>query len=150
MTITDALRTEHEHLMGGIEELRHTGDIVGMVSLEAAQEAVERAVGFLHERLIPHARAEEEFLYPVVARVLGSLRSTRTMARDHAEAKSLTGQLVRAAEENDESMMRRLLYGLYHVIRLHFTKEEEIYLPLLEECLDETEAEELGQKMRAA
>jgi iron-sulfur cluster repair protein YtfE (RIC family) len=150
MTITDRLRAEHDHLMVGVEELRHTGDLIGTVGRDAAQEAVERAIGFLHERLIPHARSEEEFLYPVVARVLGSLRSTRTMVRDHTEVKRLTAQLVRAAEENDEAMMRRLLYGLYHMIRVHFAKEEEIYLPLLEEGLGEVKGEELWHSMHAA
>jgi iron-sulfur cluster repair protein YtfE (RIC family) len=150
MTITDHLRAEHDHLMAAIEELRQTGDLIGTVPHEAAQQGVERVLGFLHERLIPHAKSEEQFLYPEVARVLGSLRSTRTMARDHAEVKRLTAQLVRAAEENDEPMIRRLLYGLYHVIQLHFAKEEEIYLPILEEELDEAEAEELWHRMRAA
>jgi Hemerythrin HHE cation binding domain len=69
--------------------------------------------------------------------------------RDHAEVKTLTNQLVRATEENDEPM-RRLLYGLYHVIRLHFPKEEEIYLPLLEEDLDRAEADQLLHAMGTA
>jgi hemerythrin-like domain-containing protein len=150
MTITTALHAEHVHLMAGLEELRHTGDRIGMDSHEADQEAAERAILFLRDRLIPHARSEEETLYPVVARVLGSLRSTRTMVRDHAEVKTLTNQLVRATEENDEPMMRRLLYGLYHVIRLHFAKEEEVYLPLLEEDLDRAESEELLHAMGTA
>ena len=150
MAITDPLHAEHEQLMRGVEELRRTGDLIGTVPRHVAQEAVERAIGFLHGELIPHARQEEEFLYPLVARALGSLRSTRTMARDHTEVKRLTGHLERCLEENDEPMMRRLLYGLHHVIRLHFDKEEEIYLPVLEQDLDPKAAEELWRHMHAA
>ena len=150
MAIRDELHAEHDHLMVGVEELRRTGDLIGVVPHQGAQEAVERAIGFLHGRLIPHARKEEEFLYPAVAKALGSPRSTRTMTRDHDEVKRLTGQLERGFEENDEPMTRRLLYGLYHVLRLHFAKEEEIYLPLLEESLDPTTAAELWRAMQAA
>jgi iron-sulfur cluster repair protein YtfE (RIC family) len=150
MAIADPLRVEHRHLMLGVEELRHTGDLIGMVSHEVVQEAVERSLAFLQGELIAHARKEEELLYPLVARVLGSLRSTRTMARDHAEVKALADQLARATEVDDRPTMRRLLYGLYHVIRLHFVKEEEIYLPLLEEGLDAADAAKLLRKMHAA
>jgi hemerythrin-like domain-containing protein len=139
MTIEDELRVEHDHLMVGVESLRHTGDLIGTVPDRAAQEAGDRALRFLHDHVIPHARAEEDLLYPAVAEVLGTPQSTLTMARDHAEIGLLTGQLERALEENDEPMTRRLLYGLYHVIKLHFAKEEEIYLPLLAE-LDEATA----------
>lgn len=150
MTITDRLHVEHVHLMEGVEGLRRVGDLIGTAPDRVAQEAVEGAIRFLHDQLIPHARREEEFLYPEVARVLGALRATRTMARDHTEVQGLTIHLERALEEKDQRMTRRLLYGLYHVIRLHFAKEEEIYLPLLEESLDETTAQELWRKMQAA
>jgi hemerythrin-like domain-containing protein len=150
MSITDPLRTEHRHLMSGVEALRHAGDLVGAVSHEAGLEATERALSFVQRELVPHAENEEEFLYPKVAEALGGPRSTETMARDHAEVKRLAGQLARAAEEDDEPMMSRLLYGLYHVIELHFAKEEEIYLPLLEETLNKHEAEELFRRMHAA
>ena len=45
--------------------------------------------------------------------------------------------------------LRRVLYGLYHLTRSLFAKEEEIYIPFLEERLTMTEtaslAEDLGR-----
>jgi hemerythrin-like domain-containing protein len=146
MSIIDELRREHEHLMEGVESLRHTADLVGTVPMPAPPEAGEQVLRFLHDHLIPHARDEEAVLYPAVEEVLGSPRSTLTMVRDHAEVVALAGQLERALEENDQPMMRRLLYGLYHVIKLHFAKEEEIYLPLLAE-LDEVKAKVVARHL---
>jgi hemerythrin-like domain-containing protein len=146
MSITDELHTEHQQLMVGVETLRHAGDLIGTVALPAEQEAGERALRFLHDHLIPHARGEEEVLYPMVGMVLESPRSTLTMVRDHSEVAALTEQLERALEEHDQPMMRRLLYGLYHVIKLHFAKEEEIYLPLLVE-LDEVKGKSVARHL---
>ncbi|WP_225101670.1 hypothetical protein [Streptomyces sp. CoH27] len=42
-----------------------------------------------------------------------------------------------------EAAVRRVLYGLYTLVKVHFAKEEEIYLPLLEERLPTSEAEQL-------
>lgn len=36
--------------------------------------------------------------------------------------------------------LRRILYGLYTLVKVHFAEEEEIYLPLLEDRLGEDEA----------
>jgi hemerythrin-like domain-containing protein len=147
--ISQRLREEHQHLLPGIERLRQTGDLIGEVSLQVAKEEVEGVLAFLEGRLIPHAQAEDAFLYPALGRLMGSPRATLTMSRDHVEVGVLTGQLERALEEADVRMLRRLLYGLYHLIRLHFAKEEEIYIPLLNERLSPTEAEELFQRMHA-
>jgi len=34
---------------------------------------------------LPHARAEDEVLYPVVEEILGATGATATMSRDHVE-----------------------------------------------------------------
>jgi iron-sulfur cluster repair protein YtfE (RIC family) len=43
--------------------------------------------------------------------------------------------------------LQRILYGLYAVIRLHFAKEEELYLPLLDAGLGSAEAAEMFRAM---
>ncbi|MGZ9262923.1 MAG: hypothetical protein ACXW6V_25945, partial [Candidatus Binatia bacterium] len=43
--------------------------------------------------------------------------------------------------------LRRVLYGLYSVVKLHFAKEEEIYLPILANHLSEGDAHELFHKI---
>jgi hypothetical protein len=46
--------------------------------------------------------------------------------------------------------LRRLLYGLYAIVTLHFAKEEEVYLPLLDRALSDDEAAAMFQSMEAA
>ncbi len=46
--------------------------------------------------------------------------------------------------------LRRVLYGLYTLVKLHFAKEEEIYLPLLDAHLTPDEARSMFEKMEEA
>jgi iron-sulfur cluster repair protein YtfE (RIC family) len=46
--------------------------------------------------------------------------------------------------------LRRILYSLYTLLKLHLAKEEEIYLPLLETKLTAEEAHAMFEKMEAA
>ena len=48
--------------------------------------------------------------------------------------------------ESGEQALRRVLYGLYAIIKLHLAKEEEIYLSILEARLP---AEEVGRLVEA-
>ena len=50
---------------------------------------------FSAHHLIPHAQAEDQALYPVVARVMGVPEATATMRRDHVEVGRLTEELQR-------------------------------------------------------
>jgi iron-sulfur cluster repair protein YtfE (RIC family) len=150
MGITQPIRDDHRHLLEGIESLKDAGDLIGEVAFEIARKETEEVLHFLRDQLIPHARAEEAILYPVVGRLMGASGTTRTMTRDHLEISVLTGKLERAVEERDLQMMRRLLYGLYHLVSLHFLKEEEIYLPLLDQHLTWDQAEDLFHAMHAS
>jgi hypothetical protein len=51
--------------------------------------------------------------------------------------------------EADEQALRWILYGLYAIIKLHLTKEEEIYLPILETRLPASEVDGLVEAMEA-
>ena len=150
MPLSEPLRREQMHLVPGVEHLRQIADDVGAVPVAETLAQVDAAVRFLEGRLIPRTRIEDEVLYPMIGRILGSVRATRTMTRDHLEIARLAGQLERAAEEFDQAMLRRVLYGLYHLIKLHFAKEEELYFPLLDEGLSADEADEVLLQLRAA
>ncbi len=45
---------------------------------------------------------------------------------------------------------RRVLYGLYTLVKLHFAKEEEVYLPLLDARLKPAEAQAMFANMEKA
>jgi hypothetical protein len=46
--------------------------------------------------------------------------------------------------------LRRVLYGLYGIVKLHFAKEEEVYLPLLDTRLTPEEAQAMFTAMETA
>ncbi|HWC01826.1 MAG TPA: hemerythrin domain-containing protein [Methylomirabilota bacterium] len=158
MTITLPLRAEHKELIPHIERLRTVADSVGQAPIESLRRDVDEAFEFLRRHLIPHAEAEEEALYPVVGRILGAPEATATMSRDHAEVGRLTGELASLRSELSQATLgeaqaealRRVLYGLYAVVKLHFAKEEDVYLPLLDARLSPEAARGMFEAMERA
>ncbi len=157
-TITQPLRNEHKELFPHVESLRQAGDAVGRVPNEAALIQVNEAYDFLAYHLIPHAQAEDQALYPLVQKAMGAHQATATMSRDHVEVGRLTQELDTLRRrlnqpDNTEEQRRnlqRVLYGLYALVKVHFAKEEEIYLPLLDSKLTADEAHAMFEDMEAA
>ena len=157
--LTQPLREEHAELVPHIAALAAAGDAVGRVGVTELRAMVDASYEFLADELIPHAHAEEAALYPAVQRAVGAPEMTATMARDHVEVGALTAELaslrdiLRVASGLDDDLanaLRRVLYGLYHLVKVHFAKEEEVYLPILEERLSESEANQMFADMHAA
>jgi iron-sulfur cluster repair protein YtfE (RIC family) len=156
--VTQPLRDEHKELIPHIQGLAGAGDAIGVASLGEQREKVHTSYRFLTEDLIPHAVAEDEVLYAEVDRLIGengSTHATDTMRRDHTEVGSLTEQLgelggklergeLAAAEQHQ---MRQVLYSLNGIVGLHFAKEEEVYLPLLDRTLTAEQAQEMFSEM---
>ena len=139
-TLTQSLRDEHKELLPHIELLRTVADAVGEVPIVSHRRSVNEAYAFLTHHLLPHAQAEERALYPVVGRLMGAPEATATMSRDHVEIGRLTEELGllrshlgdTSMSTEEEQTLRRVLYSLFALVRVHFAKEEEVYLPLLE------------------
>jgi len=156
--ITQPLRDEHKELFPHIESLRLAGDMISNNPTPSAIEAVQNAYLFLTHHLIPHAQAEDKALYPVVQKVMGASQATATMSRDHVEVGRLTEELgalqgvLNHSSITTEKVqdLRRILYGLYTLVKVHFAKEEEIYLPLLDVNLSEADATKMFSTMEAA
>ena len=141
----NALWLPHSLLRG----LRAAAEAVGGAPPGRVVVLVDGCLAFLTQHLIPHAKAEEAALYPAVPKVPGTPQGTATMSQEHEEVGRLTAELQDlrgrlAPGEADSSLaadLRRVLDGLYTLVEVHFPKEEEAYLPLLEEHLPADEAE---------
>lgn len=157
-SITQPLRDEHQELYPHIDALRLAGDAVYESLTSQAHTRIEETYTFLTRELLPHAQAEEKALYPIVQKVMGAAEATATMSRDHVEIARLTEELgslrVHKSQLTITSIqamaLRRVLYGLYAMVKLHFAKEEEIYLPLLDAKLSAGEARSMFENMEAA
>jgi hemerythrin-like domain-containing protein len=155
VTLTQPLREEHKELMPHIEMLRTVADAIGTMPIDTLRQHVYDVYMFLEHHLIPHAQAEEWALYPTVGRLMSAPAVTATMSREIGrlteELASLKMQISgKSVSESQEKALRRVLYGLYAIVKLHFAKEEEIYLPLLDARLTPGEAQELFEAMETA
>ena len=151
---TAPIRAEHAALLPRIHELGHTATWISTAPAPVVHEKVNQAVEFLRDELIPHAMAEESTLYPAVEGAMAAPGATDTMRRDHHEVLRLTDELsairdelVDPPTEAQRDRMAMLLHGLHAIVVLHFAKEEEIYLPILDRSLSADDARRLFERV---
>jgi len=146
------LRDEHAALRPVVEDVRAVADTLTSRSGAAGPalgpdlgparidlDAARTLLGRLQTEVVPHERAEQDLLYPAVARALGGADPIGAMSRSHAEIEHQIGRLARllaeigadAPEPEDVVELCRLLYGLYAVLRLHNAQEDEWAFSLL-------------------
>jgi len=140
VALAGRIRIEHGELAAGIDRLRDVADSLDSTDWAAALAGLREVRRFLQERLLPHEIDEERRLYPLVGAMLGGTEPTVTMVRTHTEIARLVRLLDRAVDDLDTAgpapedlpELRRLLYGLHAVLRLHMAQEDEAYLSLVD------------------
>jgi hypothetical protein len=103
---------------------------------------------------MPHEELEDRSVFPMLAKAMGSDDATASLHRTHREIFHLVRLYARLVEElpadgpapDDLPDLRRVLYGLHAILRLHMAQEEEFYLGLG----DEHPAADAGVEPRAA
>ncbi|HEX6620637.1 MAG TPA: hemerythrin domain-containing protein [Solirubrobacteraceae bacterium] len=128
MRPTEPFRHEHEQLLEHIEHLGYAAREIPRLSEQERGELRKRILGFLRGTLLPHARAEEEILYPAWAELVGFRDAAVPMVHDH-EAIVARVERLEAADLSDVDTLQELLYGLHALISVHFRKEEDLQLP---------------------
>ena len=128
MRPTEPFRQEHEALLSHIEHIAQAAREVGRLESGEREALVGRILDFLRGTLIPHAKAEEEVLYPEWAKLVGFEGAAVPMVHDH-EAIVARIERLEQADIDDVATLQELLYGLYALISVHFRKEEDIQLP---------------------
>lgn len=146
--LTRRFRAEHQTVRAALDRIRTTADQLGTVDPPEAAVQTAELYRLLVEEVAPHETAEQEVLYPAVARLLGGSDPTGPMSRAHVEIAHHIQRLGQLLEEigpegpdgEETAELRRLLYGLYAVLKLHTVQEEESYLSLGEESDESTES----------
>lgn len=146
---TEPLREEHRMLLPRIEGLDKLAAEFPGLSAGEARARLFAALEFLHGELVPHASAEEAVLYPAIERVTGMPGSLATMSADHREVLRRIHGLHAAARAPNASLaaIPLALAGLAAIVLLHFRKEEELLLPILDRALAPAEADELFERL---
>jgi iron-sulfur cluster repair protein YtfE (RIC family) len=139
MRPTEPFRREHEELLAHIEHVGQAAREVARLDRAARELLVGRVLTFLRETLVPHARAEEQVLYPAWAKLIGHDDAAVPMVHDHEAIVEKIDRLEQTdADEVEE--LQELLYGLYALISVHFRKEEDIQLPAFDAAPPEVTA----------
>ena len=134
--VAAVILTEHGELL---PHVNHLGDLAAQSATLTEPElrsGLAGVVQFLRDGLLPHAREEEVSVYPAAEKLLrASGGATRTMSIDHRFVGELVDRLEALARSplsgSDREQVRRVLYGLQTLLEVHFAKENEAYVPLL-------------------
>ncbi len=157
-TLTQPLRDEHKELYPHITRIRQVAESIDELPSNQARDGVAEVYDFLANHLKPHAEAEEAALYPVVQKAMGSPDATKTMTRDHKEVGNFIEELSSLLNSlNSEPLtkvqiksLQRVLYGVFGLVSVHFAKEEEVYLPILDQWLTPETARDMFEAMEVA
>ena len=131
MRPTEPFREEHARLLVHIEHLGVAAREIPHLSEDERAEVRERVLSFLKGTLLTHARAEEAVLYPEWARLVGFEDASLPMVHDHEAIVARVERLAQASPA-DADLLQELLYELHALISVHFRKEEDLQLPLLD------------------
>lgn len=130
------LRLEHDRVHPVTEQIRLVADALESQVSDLAPVRV--LLGRLEDDVLPHEREDEQELVPIMGRALHGPDSTAALSRTHAEIEHQVALLRRVLEDAEATVesediveLRRLLYGLYAVLRLHNAQEEESAFSLL-------------------
>lgn len=150
---TSPIREEHRELVPHLHHIEAAAAAVSDWDADDAGRRLPPIVAFLRDQLIPHAGQEEEVLYPEIDRITGG-PTTATMTLDHVEIGARTDRLAASVETALDAWgpevaadLSRQLASLAAIVVLHFEKEEEALLPLLDEALTPDAAGELFARM---
>jgi hypothetical protein len=139
LTVARQLKVEHDATRGVVEQIRSTAD--GLTTQAPDLTAARLLLDHLEAELLTHERADEELLVPIVARATGGTAATAALSRTHAEIEHQVGRMRRLLADIDEQTvqaediieLRRMLYGLYAIMRLHNAQEDEEALSLIDD-----------------
>ena len=112
-------------------------------------DAYDRIAG----QVVPHMEQTESTLYPQLERLMQNRHSMTPMRRDHAEVRLLIDELGALAGRDltlaNRLRLRRILYRLFALLKIHLG-EEEAYLGVLDHNLSPAEQDELVRAMEHA
>ena len=150
-SVTAAGHQHHERINVMLDGLPALADMLDERPRPARFEArFSSFYGFITGTLLPHMAVVERSLYPELDRLMQHRHSMAQMRREHAEIEGLIERLgVFEAAIRDDALgpagsmgLRRVLYRLYAMLKVHIAEEEE-YLRVLERNLSAEEQAEL-------
>jgi len=155
--LSQAHREHHERLIPHVERLALLAEMIDDGITPEFRAACEVEHRFIVGQLLPHMEAIEATLYGELDRLMEGRHTMAPMRREHAELRRLiesTGQYHDAITTDELGPaqaigLRRALYRLHAMLRVHLA-EEELYLRVLDRNLSDHEKDELARGIEHA
>jgi len=152
--------TSHEYrelIESHVDRLPELAETIGRAPPDVFSRRFQDECSFIVGRLVPHMAAIETTLYGRLDQVMEGRHSMAPMREEHERLRDLFRSLCRYSElvaegalsDGDEIGLRRVLYRLYAMLKVHLA-EEELYLGVLDRNLSAEEKDELARGMNHA
>lgn len=90
-----------------------------------------RVLAFLRHEIGGHLLSEEHVLYPKIVARLGDPLAAAPLHYAHAAIRWWTDEIA-GADIADVDELQRLLYGVHALVKVHLSREEELYAGALD------------------
>ncbi|MFI5254416.1 MAG: hemerythrin domain-containing protein [Candidatus Limnocylindrales bacterium] len=142
----------HDQIEPHVDRLPELAELIGHVPAEEFASRFEAECAFLVGQLVPHMEAIETTLYGRLEDLMGTRHSMTPMRREHQQLEALFASLCAFRKEAaggtldqaGEIGLRRVLYRLYAILKVHLA-EEELYLGVLDRNLSAAEKDALAR-----
>jgi heavy metal translocating P-type ATPase len=132
---SERMRLEHQELQDLLDRIRTMAERLDQQTSEGVWSELRELDRLLQEQLLPHERQEEADVYPLVADLLGGRDPMAALSRTHREIVHLVNVYRRLiadlpAQGADQALwsdLRRILFSLEAILRLHIDQEDEVY-----------------------
>ena len=152
-TLIERLRLDHEHVLRDIAALERA---LARDARRAhgSKAGIGRVLGMLEVQFQTHMAAEDQVLYPAIARTIpASAASLEPLHDDHAELRQMLARLQATLREEptaerDEQIAVQI-HDLADLLRLHIRKEEALVFHVAARILDATDIAAVLNRMNA-
>jgi hypothetical protein len=156
-TLAETVHEHHDQLIPRVDDLLETARLVGVASCDELRPRVLATRAFLTGTLIPHMEASERAVYPRLEVLLSDTGALAPLRREHAEVRHLVDELNRLCTAHGEGpyhrgealALRRVLYRLHAIVRVHLD-EEEMMTTLLARSTDPDEIDAIARDLQHA
>jgi hemerythrin superfamily protein len=138
MNALAVLEQDHQKVRDLFQEVNKDGD------LNRRKELFDK----IDTELEIHTHIEETIFYPFLERHDELIDMVAEALEEHQEAKSMLEELEYSSTESDDFGSK--LEDLMEAVEHHVQEEEGVMFPRVREVFDESQLEELGQKLESA
>ena len=147
----------HAQLMPHVDRLLTLAEMVGRVECAALHALYNEEYGFVAAQLIPHIDTVEAVLYERLEVLMGPRHAMAPMREEHETVRHLVAELGTYQVHEDHCTwnereglaLRRALYRLHALLKVHLAEEEQ-YLAVLDRSLTDAEKDVLARHLEHA